>query len=207
MPRDEPGRAVLVASSSSLFAGAAAALLAARDGWQVTGVAHDGLQALATIQRRQPDAVLILRDLGRLGPAALAGQIRRRWPEITVVCLGDLEAPAARILPPAAPTEDVLEALAAPPETVEPAPAASGERLRRLQSLTRRERDVLRLLGSGSSMQETAERLGTSVHTIRTHMHNLYRKLDAHTRLDIVRFAAEHGLLEPDPEEGAGRDR
>jgi two-component system nitrate/nitrite response regulator NarL len=192
---------VLVASTFRLFAEAAASFLASRDGWEVAGTFEDGLHLLGEIGRRPPDAVLVLHDLSRLGPGALAGQIRRRWPRVSVVVVGDVEAPHARVLPPGADARAVLEALAAPPAATETEGGPTAAGLARLRSLTPRERHVLKLLGSGSTSQEIASALGTSPHTVRTHMHNLYRKLDAHSRLEIVRFAAEHGLID---ERGTG---
>lgn len=189
-------RSVLVASSSQLFAEAVASFLTSLDGWEVAGTFHDGLQVLGAIRRRPPDAVLVLHDLSRLGPGALAGQIRRRWPEISVVVLGEVEAPHARTVPSSATAETVVEALAAPPLAAETAHEPMGVGLERLRSLTPRERHILKLLGSGSTRQEIASALGTSPHTVRTHVHNLYRKLGAHNQLEIVRFAAEHGLVE-----------
>ena len=46
--------------------------------------------------------------------------------------------------------------------------------------LTLREADVMRLLASGCSYAEIAERLGISAHTVGSHIKNVYRKLDVH---------------------------
>ncbi|HEX6262803.1 MAG TPA: response regulator transcription factor [Actinomycetota bacterium] len=192
---------MLVASSSRLDGEAAASLLGSLRGWEVAGPLQDGLEVLGEIRRRPPHAVLILHDLARLGPAPLAGQIRRRWPEVSVVVIGTVEAPHASVLPPSAARDDVLAALAAPPLDAEPVRTPVGAGMERLRTLTPRERDVLKLLGSGATRQEIASALGTSPHTVRTHMHNLYRKLDAHSHLEIVRFAAQHGLIETEPGE------
>jgi two-component system, NarL family, response regulator NreC len=59
-------------------------------------------------------------------------------------------------------------------------------------------RSVLRLLVSGFTNLEAAERLGVSVKTVETHRANLYRKLGARSRADLVRYAAGAGLLQPD---------
>jgi two-component system nitrate/nitrite response regulator NarL len=68
-----------------------------------------------------------------------------------------------------------------------------------LRSLTRRELAVLRLLAQGVDTRGVAETLGISTHTVRTHLQNLYAKLGCHTRLEVVRIAARHGLLEGGP--------
>jgi DNA-binding NarL/FixJ family response regulator len=61
--------------------------------------------------------------------------------------------------------------------------------------LTSRERLILKLLAEGVTLREIASQLDVSQHTVRTHMQNMYAKLGAHSRLDVVRFAAEHGLV------------
>jgi DNA-binding CsgD family transcriptional regulator len=65
-------------------------------------------------------------------------------------------------------------------------------------SLTPREADVLQLIAQGCTYQQVGERLGVSVHTVTTHIKNLYRKLEAHSgRMAVVR-AMQLQLLEPD---------
>ena len=61
--------------------------------------------------------------------------------------------------------------------------------------LTNREVDVLRLLVSGYTNRQIADQLTLSVRTIETHRANLTTKLDLHTRLDLIRFAAQHNLV------------
>jgi ATP/maltotriose-dependent transcriptional regulator MalT len=64
-----------------------------------------------------------------------------------------------------------------------------------VEQLTRREREVLRLLATTLSGPELANRLTISLSTLRTHTKNIYAKLGAHSRLDAVSRAAELGLL------------
>jgi DNA-binding NarL/FixJ family response regulator len=197
-----PGGNVLVASGDRLFAAAARGFLG-QHGWNVVAVAPDGLQALAAAGRTEPDAVLVIPDLPRLGPAALARQIRRRRPSTTVVILGEAQAEEAIVLPADADAREILEALAAPPPS---AASARGERpdgMAQLRTLTSRERLILKLLAEGVAVRDIAGRLDVSQHTVRTHMQNLYAKLGAHSRLDVVRFAAEHGLVGGEGERAA----
>lgn len=196
-------RSVLIASADLLFAEAASARIEAEPGWTVVGTVPDGLQALASMARATPKAILVIGELPRLGPAALARQVRRRWPAVTVALLGEATSEDAVTLTTEAGAEDVLTALATPPtsgpkkeEATAPEPGVV-----LLGRLTRRERTVLKLLAEGRAMPEIARAMGVSEHTVRTHMQNLYAKLGAHSRLDVVRFAARHGLVEK--EEGA----
>jgi DNA-binding CsgD family transcriptional regulator len=65
--------------------------------------------------------------------------------------------------------------------------------------LTQRELDVLRLLVAGRSNPEIAEALFISRDTARTHVANIFRKLDVGTRAEAVDRAHRHGLLSPSP--------
>jgi LuxR family maltose regulon positive regulatory protein len=63
------------------------------------------------------------------------------------------------------------------------------------EALSTRELAVLRLLPTGLSQREIGDRLYVSMNTVKTHLRNVYRKLDAATRADAVARARELGLL------------
>jgi LuxR family maltose regulon positive regulatory protein len=58
-----------------------------------------------------------------------------------------------------------------------------------------RELEVLRLVAAGKSNRRIASELFVSVGTVKTHLNNLYRKLDTHSRTQAVAKARESGLL------------
>lgn len=187
--------AVLVVSGDRLFGEAAAAALGAA-GWDEVSFVPDGLTAIASVSRRRPDAVLVIGDdLPRLGPVPLAQQVRRRWPEVTVVIAGSVATPDALVLPPDCSTDDVLDALRAAPGERAAATPQGSDGISVLAQLTRRQRVVLRLLVDGLDMREIGRELGVSEHTVRTHMQNLYARLGCHSRLELVRWATAQGLL------------
>ena len=64
-----------------------------------------------------------------------------------------------------------------------------------LAGLSAREADVLRLVATGLTNAEVAEKLFLSSRTIDWHVGSIYRKLEIHSRAEATRFAAEHGLL------------
>lgn len=61
--------------------------------------------------------------------------------------------------------------------------------------LTRREAELLALLGEGMAPREAASRMGLSPETVRTHTRNLYRKLDVNDRAAAVAIAWREGLV------------
>ena len=70
--------------------------------------------------------------------------------------------------------------------------ARSEDRL--LARLSRREREIFRLVVAGSGSKEIASRLFISVKTVDTHRTNINRKLGVRTTASLIRFAAAHGI-------------
>ena len=62
--------------------------------------------------------------------------------------------------------------------------------------LTRRETEVLELLGSGLTNRQIAKQLHVSVKTAETHRTNLMRKIGAHSLADVVRYGIRSGLIQ-----------
>jgi two-component system response regulator NreC len=65
--------------------------------------------------------------------------------------------------------------------------------------LSERELEVLRRIGLGHTNTEIAEQLFLSVRTVETHRAHIQQKLRRSTPAELVRYALDHGLLEPAP--------
>ncbi len=63
-------------------------------------------------------------------------------------------------------------------------------------SLTPRETEVLKLIVQGYTNRQIGEELSISIRTAESHRSNLSEKLGLHSRVDLVRYAREHGLIE-----------
>ena len=122
-----------------------------------------------------------------------------------------VEAGASGVLHKAAPIGEIVdavrrlrsgEALLSPAEVVEMLRMVSRRRQeeyeakRAIERLTPRERQVLQALGEGLDSKDIAQKLHITVETERTHMVNILGKLDVHSRLQSLVFAARHGLVE-----------
>ena len=68
---------------------------------------------------------------------------------------------------------------------------------RRSDRLSGRERDVLGRLAAGDSTEEAGEGLAMSPHTVRTHLRNIMRKLEARSRAHAVAIALSEGTIAP----------
>jgi DNA-binding NarL/FixJ family response regulator len=64
--------------------------------------------------------------------------------------------------------------------------------------LTDRETEVLRLVAKGLTYKQVADRLVVSHRTVQNHVQNTLGKLQLHNRVELVRYAMEHGILNTD---------
>jgi two-component system nitrate/nitrite response regulator NarL len=76
----------------------------------------------------------------------------------------------------------------------------------RVTALTGRERAVLQRLAAGGTTGSIARELGVRSATVRTHLQNLYYKLNVHSRLELIATALREGLIDR-PSEGPDRQR
>ncbi len=62
-------------------------------------------------------------------------------------------------------------------------------KLKEAVRMTKREREVIGLLGDGMSNKEIAQRIHISTYTVKSHIHNIMEKLALHTRLEIANYS------------------
>ncbi len=74
-------------------------------------------------------------------------------------------------------------------------PETSDENAVGLDVLSRRERQVLELVGQGLTNREIGEQLGLSPKTIARHRERIMKKLNMHSRTELVKFAIKTGLI------------
>ena len=174
----------------------------------------DANEQLAVL-RRPPDAALV--DLGLAEGTGATRALRDSWPETCVVALGvrevdyDVvsmaEAGVSGLVSRDATLRELLDAVeAAARDEAVCSPAVTAALLRRVASyageptpeapsLTRREREILRLIGKGFSNKEIAGSLRIELPTVKNHVHNILEKLRVHRRMDAVAAARARGEL------------
>ncbi|GAA3191357.1 MULTISPECIES: response regulator transcription factor [Streptomyces] len=166
---------------------------------------RDGIALAAAVRAAHPElrtVVLAERDDPRRAAAALQAGAQG-WvakdcslSRLLAVIRGVLREETH--LPPALLTGVLRELTAARRHRTE------SERL--VETLTPREREVLRCMVAGMGRKAVAERLFLSPHTVRTHMQNVLGKLDVHSTLAAVALARRAGIgpAEPEPAPSPG---
>jgi DNA-binding NarL/FixJ family response regulator len=199
----------VVADDHPAVLDAVASYLQAR-GIDVIGRARDGEEALALIEARRPRVVLADLRMPRLGGIALARRLKEARNDVPLVLYsgyGDraelleaLDVGVGGFVLKEAPLDDLVravEAVAAGGTYVDPvlAGALAASVGEKAPQLTRRERDVLRLLADGLSNEEIGKRLFISAETVRTHLRKAMGSLGAETRTQAVALALRERLI------------
>lgn len=80
-------------------------------------------------------------------------------------------------------------------ETTKPVSPQLPQDARLMDSLTNRESEILRIVATGLTDAQVAERLVVSTRTVNAHLRSIYSKLDVHSRSAAIRYALDHGLI------------
>ena len=207
---------VLIADDHRMMREALRALL--EGDCEVVGEASDGEQAVSAAARLRPDVVLLDLAMPGMGGLAAAHRITARSPSTKVLVLSQYddeeyvvealgEAHVAGYLLKSDAAAQLRAALASVREGKRyVSPSVAPVLLNRLNrpggksgnKLTRREREVLKLIAEGAAAKEIAARLGISPKTAQVHRENLKRKLNARSTAALVRYAVKHKLVRQD---------
>jgi DNA-binding NarL/FixJ family response regulator len=186
---------------------------------EVVAEAADGLEAVEAVQRLNPDVVLMdirmpgvdgLEATRRLGSDTSTRVLMLTTFGLTEYVYEALQAGASGFLLKDSPAEELLAAVHVvargdallDPSVTRAVIAEFSRRPRRadlarkLDELTGRELDVLRLLVRGLSNAEIARELVVGDGTVKTHVARILQKLDLRDRVQAVIFAYESGLVE-----------
>jgi DNA-binding NarL/FixJ family response regulator len=177
----------------------------------VVGCAFDGEHALRLIEEHRPDVALLDVQMPRLSGIDIARRLHSAGSPTGVILytgyqegallLEALDAGARGFLVKAGPLSDLSRALRVVAEGgsfVDPALAGyvTGPQVAdRLPSLTKREREILRLLADGMRNEQVAAELTISPLTVQTHVKHAMDKLEADTRTHAVARALRESLI------------
>jgi DNA-binding NarL/FixJ family response regulator len=202
---------LLIADDHPVVRDGLSAMFAREAEFAVVGEASDGAEAVRMALTLTPDVILMdLRMAGMDGVTAITELVRRGVAARVLVLttydtdshvLPAIEAGATGYLLKDAPRAELLRAVraAARGEAVL-SPSVAARLMNRLRTpaigpLSRRELEVLQLVASGNTNREAAARLFITEATVKTHLLNIYAKLDVSDRAAAVAEAYNRGLL------------
>ncbi len=194
-------------------------LLAGEADVEIVGEAGSGSEAVTRAGSARPDVILMDIGLPDMSGIEAARQIKSNYPDISIVALTIhedeeyffkmLEAGASGYVPKRAAPEELLTAIrAAAAGEVYLYPSLAkllvkdylmqereAEAKSTLDGLTEREQEVLSLLAEGATNDEIAAALVISPKTVERHRENIMRKLNLHSRVELVRYAIRKGII------------
>jgi two-component system response regulator NreC len=196
-------------------------LLGADPELQIVGEAENGAEGVRLTGELLPDVVLMDISMPDMNGIEATRRIKERCPDVAVLALTMHEddqyffemlgAGASGYVPKRAAPNDLISAIHAVQRGgvfLFPSLARllvsdylqktehTGGGSRGFEALTEREREVLVLIAQGRSNQEIADTLVISIKTVNRHRENIMAKLNLHSRVELVRYAIEKGLIE-----------
>jgi len=211
---------ILLVDDHTLFRQGIRTLLSAEPDMEVVGEAADAGQATNLARQSHPDIVLM--DIGMTGMSSFEAtrQIRKERPETRIVFLSMyddedyvaecVEIGAGGYILKDSPADQLITAirevhrggsclsprlLARLVDDFRVNGRGGATRQPRFNTLTKREREILKMLAEGRSVKEIASGFELSVKTVEAHKFNLMRKLDIHNKAQLVQYAIQKKII------------
>jgi DNA-binding NarL/FixJ family response regulator len=209
---------VLVVDDSVLPRAAARTMLGTATGLRLVGEASSGAEALQAMGRFKPDLVLMDVHMPGMDGAATTTEIMAQYPHVKVIAWTVSESSddllrmmragcSGYVLKDVGPAE-LQRALWSAVRSESPVPRKMiPDVLRRVTeqtplsqgagtvALTSREMQILRGIAKGVPTKRLAQQLGLRAPSVETHLHNLFRKLNAANRGEAVSTALKVGII------------
>ena len=210
---------IVIAEDHTILREGLRALLSSNPAFEIVGEAEDGLDAIRCVEDLMPDLVLIDLTMPRMNGIAVIKELKRRWPEIKTMALtvhrteedilASLQAGADGYVLKDANYDELLMAIKnvlSGKSYLSPGVSkrviegyVEGKKSLGCKSswdtLTQREKEILKLIAEGYKNKGIADYLCISVKTVDKHRTNLMRKLDLHNASALTTFAIEKGLV------------
>ncbi len=210
---------IVIAEDYTILREGLRALVTSNSDFDVVGEAEDGLEAIRCVVKHEPDLVMMDLSMPRTNGIEAISEIKRRCPQTKVLALTvhkaeeyvleTLRAGAdGYVLKDATHSELMmaLENVLSGRRYVSPGVSdkliegylegkTPSKETSSWDTLTPRERQILKLIAEGYKNKEIADYLYISPKTVEKHRANLMRKLDLHSVSALTAFAMERGLI------------
>jgi len=210
---------IVIAEDHTILREGLNALLSSQPDLKVVGEAGDGLEAIRCARVHSPDLILLDLSMPRMTGLDAIKEIKRVSPQTKIIALtvheteeyilATLRAGAEGYVLKEAHSAELLTAIrqvldgcqylsSSIPGTIIDR-LLEGEKASTIrpawESLTQREREILKLVAEGYRNKEIADLLCISLKTVEKHRANLMEKLDLHNVASLTALAAEKGLI------------
>jgi DNA-binding NarL/FixJ family response regulator len=210
---------IVLAEDHTILREGLRALLSADPSFEIIGEAQNGREAVRCVEKLEPDLLLMDLSMPRMSGMDAIREIKKRYPEIKIIALTvhkteeylltTLKAGAdGYVLKDATHEELVMAIKSVMGGKSYLSPGVSekviegyldGRESNRTASpwetLSQREREVLKLIAEGFKNKEIAEDLCISLKTVEKHRANLMKKLDLHNAAGLTVYAVQKGLV------------
>jgi DNA-binding NarL/FixJ family response regulator len=210
---------IVIAEDHTILREGLRSLLSSSANFEIVGEAGDGREAIRQVKKFKPDLILTDLSMPRMNGMEAIKEIKRESPATKVLVLtvhraeeyilATFRAGADGYLLKDSTHSELLMAVKKvlngthyiSPEISEKVIEGYIEGKKSLKSrtswetLTQREREILKLIAEGYRNKEIAEDLCISVKTVEKHRANLMEKLDLHSIQALTTFAIEKGLV------------
>ena len=213
---------IIIAEDHRILREGLRALISSNPNFDIVGEAEDGRDAIRCVENLMPDLILLDLSMPRMNGMEAIKEIKKQCPETKILVLtvhrteeyilATLRAGANGYVLKDATHAELLMAMKSvlmgkrylSPGVSEKVIEGYLEGRKTLRSstpwdtLTQREREVLKLIAEGYKNKEIADYLYISVKTVEKHRANLMKKLDLHSTSSLTAFAMEKGLVNRD---------
>jgi len=210
---------VVIVEDHKLFREGLKSLLSDRADLEVVGEAGDGLEAIRIVKKCRPDLMLLDLSMPKMNGISVMKEIKSQYPDTRIMALTihesdqyvleAFEAGADGYCLKDAGRSELIVAVESVlqgkryispsiSENVLEGYMTGRKKLKSKTSwdtITQREREVLKLLGEGFQNKEISDMLHISVKTVEKHRANIMNKLDLHNAAALTAFAIDHGLV------------
>lgn len=186
---------------------------------EIVDEAEDGLEAIRKIRKIQPDMILLDLSMPRMDGISIMKEVKSQFPAIKILVLTihevdhyvleAFDAGADGYCVKNASRKELevaIKSVADGKRYVSPGITASildgyidGRKKLKEKSIwdtvTQREREILKLIAEGYLNKEIAEFLNISIKTVEKHRSNIMKKLDLHNVASLTAYAIERGLI------------